>query len=428
MKKTISKLLLISTIILSSCGVVNSSSSSSSSSSEQTNNMNNNTNPTNIKNLPADLKKVSDSGISTANNTFAFKLFNNLVKEEKNKSIFISPLSVSTALAMTYNGAKGKTKEDMAKTLEINGIKTEDFNNSYKTIKNFISTKDTDLTLATANSLWLRKGEKLKKSFETTIDSFFDGKVTELDFSDKEAPKTINGWVSEKTEGKIKDLIKNIDPATFLYLINTIYFKGSWTEKFDASFTTDTPFTNIEGIQKDIKMMFRNNSDYEYYQGDKFNAVKLYYAKDKKAYLTVFLPNTDSNLTELYKTLDAKSLEEINKNFENKKINLGLPKFKMEYEKKLNENLKALGMEIAFGSGADFTNLAESNGFISEVKHKSFLEVNEEGSEAAAATSVAITKNAISRPTRFVADRPFFFTITESNSNLILFMGSVLDI
>ena len=172
--------------------------------------------------------------------------------------------------------------------------------------------------------------------------------------------------------------------------------------------------------------MFKSDDKFDLYQSDTFSAIKLYYSKDKKAYMTVFLPEKSSNLTSFYKNLDLKLLDDVNSKMENKSVNLGLPKFKIEYEKQLNETLKELGMESAF-SGADFSNLSSGPGSISEVKHKTFVDVNEEGTEAAAATSVAITKSAIIS-NRFVVDRPFFFTITEANSNMILFMGSITDI
>lgn len=377
----------------------------------------------NIKPVKTDLKKFSDFGLSKANNKFGINLFN-LISKEKNKNLFISPLSISSALLMTYNGANGKTKEDMGKTLEVQNIKLEDLNSSYSLLKGYLSDDSSDVTLTMANSLWLRKGEQLKEDFTKDMNNFFDAKVSEIDFSSPDAPKIINDWVSSKTNKKITDLIKKIQPATYLYLINAIHFKGTWNKKFDTAMTINNTFTNSDGKTKDVLTMF-SKDEQNYFEGDKFSAVKLPYGKDKTASMTVFLPNQDSNLDEFYKNLDENLIASVNSNMQNKKITLGLPKFKLEYERKLNDDLIALGMGVAFNGGADFSKLSPSSGYISEVKHKSFVEVNEEGTEAAAATSVAISKNAIMKETKFVVDRPFIFTINDEQTNTILFIGAV---
>lgn len=420
MKKNLLALMLSSVLVLASCNssqsIPNDKTPSPSSSPSATN-------------VSQDKEKgeLSDKVISSANK-FGIKLFNNILKKDKDKNIFLSPFSVNTALAMTYNGSDGTTKEAMEKTLELNGLSFEEINKSYRALLNSVAQNQGKVKIDIANSLWLRKGEKLKDQFLKDSENTFDAKVTELDFASKEAPKVINDWVSSKTNNKINEMIKQIDPATFLYLINAIYFKGDWSKSFDKALTVEGDFYITDTKTKKLPMM-NKTENLKFVEGEKFRAVSIPYGKDE-AFLNVFLPKDGSSLDDFYKEMSEENHKTWLSSMESKEVNLKFPKFKLEYESKLNESLIDIGMGIAFNNGgsANFSKLSEGGGFISEVKHKSFIEVNEEGTEAAAATSVAISKSAspINMKVNFKVDKPFFFTITDT-TNSILFMGNIVE-
>lgn len=419
MKKQILASLISSILVLASCTSTqsNPNDNKTPSATPSVSNVNENN----------DKGELSDKVVSSANK-FGFKIFNNLLKKEKSQNIFVSPFSINTALAMTYNGSDGTTKTAMEETLELKGLNIEEINKSYRALLNIVAKNQGKVKIDIANSLWLRKGEKLKDQFVKDSESTFDAKVTELDFSLPEAPKTISDWVSSKTNDKIKDMIKNIDPATYLYLINAIYFKGDWTKSFDKALTVEDDFYLTDSKTKKVSMMNKSES-LKFYDGEKFRAVTLPYGSNE-AFFNIFLPKDGSSLDDIYKDLSEENHKTWLSSMESREVNLKMPKFKVEYEKKLNESLIEIGMGIAFNNGgsANFSKLSEGGGFISEVKHKSFVEVSEEGTEAAAATSVAISKSAspVNMKVNFKVDKPFFFTITDS-TNSILFMGNIVE-
>lgn len=420
-KKVLSLLALLITI--SAC---------SNMKTEITNNTNNPSDPiTPAKQEPivltqADYKTASESGIVQANNRFGFKIFSELNKQEQNKNLFIAPASLSTALTMAYNGADGATKEGMEKTLELSGLKISDINQGYNKLLKILSYADDKVKFNIANSLWVNKGTNLKDSFVNENEKNFDAKLSELDFNLPDSLNTINNWVSDKTEKRIPKVLSKIEPNTILFLINAIYFKGSWSQKFDKEQTSDQDFNLIDGTKKTLPMMFRK-ADYNYYKGDNFQAVELPYG-DGKFSMYVFLPDESSNLNEFYKNLNQENWTTWTTGLKKSAGKVSIPRFKVEYEKELKDTLKTLGMNIAFSGAANFKNMIERSVSISQVIHKTFVEVNEEGTEAAGATVVAITKNSISfNPKEFYfnANRPFFNAIVEKQTGTILFMGSI---
>lgn len=373
----------------------------------------------------SEVESISDKVVMSSNK-FGVKLFSEILKSEKDKNVFISPLSVAMALTMTYNGANGTTKKAMADTLELQDLSINDVNKSYEVLQRYLTGYDDKVVLNISNSLWLRKGEKLKDSFIKNNETNYNAKLSELDFDSPDALKTINTWVSDSTEGKIKDLLKKIEPATFLYLINALYFKGTWTQTFDKAKTVETEFINKEGKTKKVQTM-KASGEYQFFAHEKFRALSLPYGKGNIV-MTIYLPKDGTNLDDFYKEFTDENMKQWKTQFAKAKGDIGIPRFKVEYENKLNQVLKDLGMSNAFTSGADFSNMLDGSAFISEVRHKTFVEVNEEGTEAAAATSVALSKSAIDRPFKFNVDRPFFFTISDDKTASILFMGQINDI
>ncbi len=367
-----------------------------------------------------------DQKVITANTRFGFKLFSEILKQGSSENIFISPTSVAIALAMAYNGAKGETQQAMAKTLELQGISLPDINSTNAALIAAVQNLDDKVQLTIANSLWARQGRNFKTDFLQRQD-FYQAKIANLDFKDPNAANIINDWVNQSTRGKINQIVSQINPNDALFVINAIYFKGKWTQEFDKNQTTGQPFYLSAGGQKQHPLMSQSGK-YRYYENEKFQAVSLPYGGDRRLSLYVFLPHQNSSLTAFYQELNAEDWETWMNSFRNRQGSIRLPRFKMDYDLTLNDTLKALGMEVAFDPQADFSGIGE-NLAISEVKHKTFVEVNEEGTEAAAATAVGVVLvSAIpQQPFQMNVDRPFFCAIRDNQTGTVLFMGSIVD-
>jgi serine protease inhibitor len=372
-----------------------------------------------------------DNRLVSANTRFGIKLYSEVAKESAGKNVFISPASVGLALAMTYNGAAGETKQGMERALEIQGMNHQELNRAYAALRKALESPDPKVLLSIANSLWAKKGVTFNPDFIQRNRQYYGAEITDLDFGDPSAPATINSWVSDKTKGKITRIVDNIDPQSVLFLINAIYFKGAWTREFDKKLTKDHPFTNGAGRQKQHPLMHQSG-DYSYYEDKDFQAVSLPYGAGRVS-MYIFLPAKESSLTEFHTRLSAANWERWMDRFSKTKGDIAVPRFKVEYEVTLNDALKALGMGVAFDpQRADFSGILRTseNAFISRVKHKSFAEVNEEGTEAAAATSVEVTVASAMRPQkpfRMIVDRPFFYAIRDNRTGTLLFLGSITD-
>jgi serine protease inhibitor len=363
-----------------------------------------------------------------ANNQFGFDLFNQLQSTDKDKNIFFSPLSIATALEMTYNGAAGETKEAMARTLKLEGMKEIEVNQASANLMKSLKSADPKIELAIANSLWAKQGVKFKEEFLAINRQDFGAEIASLNFADPKAKTTINNWVSKNTKGKIPAIIDQINSDQALFLINAIYFKGLWEKKFDKALTKNEPFYLVSGAPKQAPMMSQSGT-YLYYRGDKFQAVSLPYGKGSTS-LYLFLPDKGSSLSQLMK--EFPKCEQWIKSFRKTPGDVKIPRFKMEYEKSLNETIKALGMGVAFTrEKADFSRMrSERDLFISEVKHKAIVDVNEEGTEAAAGTSVGISVTSampVQERFSFIADHPFLMAIRDEKTGAILFMGVVVE-
>lgn len=370
-----------------------------------------------------------DTRLVAADNHFGFDLFNQLVSRDQNENVFFSPLSVAFALAMTYNGATGETKAAMEKTLRFKGINHAELNQASAALLHALKSADPKIELAIANSLWARQGVKFYEPFLARNRQFFGAEIATLNFSDPQAKNTINAWVSKNTNGKIPSIIDRIDPQKVLFLINAIYFKGQWQKKFDPALTHSEPFHLPGGAQKPVPLMSQSG-EYSYYRGDGFQAVALPYGQGGTG-LVLFLPDEETSLKEFLKGFSYEKWEEWTQGFRRTPGDIKIPRFKLNYERTLNDPLKALGMEIAFTDRATFDGISEQQKlFISEVKHKAIVEVNEEGTEAAAATSVGMSVTSMRpQPQRFtfIADHPFLMAIRDQQTGAILFLGVVVD-
>jgi serine protease inhibitor len=368
-----------------------------------------------------------DKRFVAANNRFGFELFNQLQRKDPGKNIFYSPLSVMLALSMAYNGAAGETKEAMRRTLKTEGLSLNELNAASAALINSLRSSDPKVELAIANSLWARREVKFREDFLDRNRQFFAAEAASLDFGAPYALPTINNWVSRNTKSKIPSIMNRINPDDVMFLINAIYFKGQWEKKFKKELTKNEPFYPLAGPQKEIPMMSQWGN-YLFYRGDKFQAVRLFYG-DKGVSLDLFLPDKDSSIGDFLKRLSLEQLGRWTEGLHQVPGNIKIPRFKMDYESSLNNPLKAVGMGIAFAGGtADFSGMRDQKDlYISEVKHKAVVEVNEEGTEAAAATSVGVTKRSAMRTFTFIADHPFLMMIRDQRTDALLFMGLVVD-
>ena len=372
-----------------------------------------------------------DTDVVTANTRFGFDLFNELRQAEQDKNIFISPLSISIALAMTLNGASGETEQAMTNTMQLQSLDAESINVGYAALRGALETSDPKVVLTIANSLWARQGVPFTQEFLQRNTEYFGAEISTLDFTDPNTLTTINQWVNTNTNGKIPKILDEINSDLVLFLINAIYFKGAWQTEFDPSHTRDGAFHLTTGVEKQVPMMTRTD-DYRYYENydEMFQAISIPYG-DGRMSMYIFLPYQESDLNTFLDGLNSENWANWIAQFSEQEIFLSIPKFKLEYEKMLNSPLQSLGMEIAFAPGrADFGRMADlerlgKNLYIGEVLHKAVVEVNEEGSEAAAVTSIGV--RATSLPPQFIANRPFFFAIRDNETKTILFMGTVLD-
>ncbi len=375
---------------------------------------------------PPTLMPISErvQSLVTANHRFAFKLFGQLAQLNVEQNLFVSPSSIAMALAMTYNGAAGKTQQAMVETLELEEMSPEEINQAYAELQANLAQIDPQVELNIANSLWAHEGCVLNDQFVKQNQQAFNAKVSTLDFSDPQAVATINHWVDANTKGKIPEIIKEITPEQVMFLINAVYFKGEWSRQFDKAKTREGVFHLPGGKEKKVLMMAQSEV-FPYFWGEGFQAISLPYGIGRMR-MHVFLPNEDSNLAAFLANLGSDNWAQWLSRFRPERVVVRLPRFKLEYEKDLSDTLRDLGMTIAFGNEADFPNMC-SNGsklFIGYVKHKAVVDVNEEGTVAAAATAVAMET---SLPPEFTVNRPFFFTIDDAHTGAILFMGAVYD-
>ena len=382
----------------------------------------------NIFSQQYDIEEINNKVIA-GNTQFAFDIFKQLNKEDEDKSVFISPLSISTALSMTYQGAGGNTKDEMSETLNYKDIDLQVINDTYKNHLRYLNQVDNKVKLKINNSIWMKEDKDINEDFLSVNKEIFNAYVEALDFSNDEAAEKINNWIDDATNGKISKMIDSpIPPQVIMYLINAIYFKGEWVEEFDEKNTFDGEFYAGDGSSQNA-MMMNKKDEVEYGQGTDFKAVRLPYGNGKTAMYCV-LPQNGTNINDFIENMDLQKWNEIKDSIqEHDDVILQIPRFKLEYGvKNLNDSLIALGMNDAFDFNADFSGITAGIQ-ISRVLHKAVIEVNEQGTEAAGVTVVEMTESAqIKDPLEFIADRPFLFMIEENETETILFMGKLYNI
>lgn len=364
-----------------------------------------------------------------ASNAFGFGLLRELDRTRADSNIFMSPLSASLALGMTMNGAAGQTFDEMRNALALGTRSPAEINASYRSLLDMLHELDRTVEFRIANSIWYRDGFPFEQTFLDEARQYFDAKVAPLDFAAASAAPTINDWVKQSTNGKIDEIVEApIDPDVVMYLINAIYFNGAWTARFDKKQTRPDQFTTIEGTTAPIEMMQRTDTVRVAETAD-LQVIDLPYGGGAYA-MTILLPRPGRSVTDLVAGLTAESWESTIASATDRKIDLQLPKFRLRWEASLIDPLKALGMRVPFDARlADFSRMSAAEGgrlYISKVTQKSYVDVHEEGTEAAAVTSVEISFTCACGPQTIRIDRPFVFAIRERLSGTILFLGKIV--
>jgi serpin B len=370
------------------------------------------------------------SAVVNANNQFAFDLYSKYKDKYRDDNFFFSPYSISTALAMTYEGAREKTAEEMQSVFhfsEDNDVRRPAFARIY----NEINKKDKEYKLHTANALWAQKDYQFLDEYLSATERYYGGKVTNLDFvgETEKSRQIINTWVEDQTNNKIKDLIPSgvIDPATRLILTNAIYFKGTWVLQFDKSETREADFkiSPTKTVKAQMMSLTGEKAEFNYAETEDLQILEMPYEGEEISML-VLLPKEDT-LDKLEHSLNAEKLDEWRGMLQERKIDVYMPKFKFETKYFMAKDLAEMGMPSAFTRAADFSGMTGKRDlYIAQVIHQAFVEVNEEGTEAAAATAVVMKELAVMSEI-FRADHPFIFIIQQKDTGNILFLGKVVD-
>ncbi len=363
-----------------------------------------------------------------ADNAFGFDLFRKIRNTGSEENLLVSPFSVSVALAMAYNGADNDTKAEMEEVMELAGLTKEQINSSYKKLLSELVSSEEEVVFEIANALYYAEGFTVKPGFLSVNREVYEAEVEGLDFSSPAAVETINNWVRDKTQGKIEQIIQQLKPLDRMVLLNAVYFNGTWSKQFDENGTHNREFTKTGGTTVRIPMMNKLDT-LPYFSADSFKAIKLPYGKGQFS-MVVILPHNDNDSQDIIKSLTAENWNLWMNRFElTERVDVTMPRFKFAFETSLKDVLSEMGMQKAFlPKEADFKEISEEELFISEIKHKTYIDVNETGTEAAAVTSVGFATTSFQEepPTvPFYVDRPFLFAVTENDTGALLFLGEV---
>lgn len=369
--------------------------------------------------------------IVSPNNKLGIKLLEE-IETDDNQNLFISPTSLLIALSMVYNGADGVTKEEISSVLEVEGIDAEELSQANEAFMTKLKTDTDEMELRIANSIWLNEDLHFQEGFIKNNEDYFQAMTEQIDVNDNNSANKINDWVKNATNNKIDEIVKpplNSDLVSIL--INAIYFKGDWKYEFDKNLTEDRDFHLADGTTKPTSFMEIRDEEFYYMENEEFQSVVLPYGKDENMSMQLFLPREKSSLEEFQQNLTADKWEKWNSELSKQEGTVILPKFQLEYEVLLNDALTALGMPSAFTREANFSKMIEEDIaiWIDTVKQKTFIDVNEEGTEAAAVTSVEVVMESFTEdmPFHMNLDRPFFFVIKDNETEAILFMGSISE-
>lgn len=381
--------------------------------------------------VPVDVELVGELSASDAVelarsvNAFGFDLQAALMAEEPGSNVVTSPLSVATLLAMVAVGAGGETAEQMAGVLYLDEVRDDRFAALLRTVS------DTeDVVVSVANALWANEGTPFEEDYLSFVRDVFDATAEEAPLGEQATADEIDAWVTERTEGLIDEIAEDLglpDANAVLVLLNAVYFLGEWSVQFDRELTNDQPFTLADGSEVDVPTMYRPSQPDEPAQiarRDGYEVLRLPYGEDERFAMDVFLPAPEHDTAWMIGQLDVDERAAALDVFEETALDVRLPSFELEWNATLNDTLIALGMTLPFSGAADFSAMSPTNPFLSAVVHKTYIRVDEEGTEAAAVTGGAM---ATSLPPSFTADRPFVFTVSDTQTDTVLFLGTVED-
>ena len=387
----------------------------------------------NIDDLPDPIAielRGSETEMMKADQKFAFDFFSKVFAEEaaeEDKNFMVSPLSLSMALAMTWNGAEGSTKTEMQNTLGFEGFSDQEVNEYYKKLKEALLKTDPSTKLAIANSIWTNKHIQIKPNFLSNNREYFNSTVESVDFDDLNTVKRINQWAADNTNNLIKDVLKETDPMALMYLLNAIYFKGIWTSEFEPNKTSSKPFYYEDGGSKNVEMMHQKD-EFNYTANKTMQVVQLPYGNQAFS-MIVMLPMEGQTIADVTNELQKEGVwTGIVGGLRGSEVDLYLPKFKTRYSKRLNGVLNDMGIVEAFNPNlADFSEMSDVESFISSVQQFTYIATDEVGTEAAAVTVVGMMTTAlpIVQTVTFNANRPFIYVIQENSTGAVLFMGAV---
>jgi serpin B len=378
-----------------------------------------------IEELPRALTAPEMSVIASSN-AFGLELWREVAARDSRDNVVLSPLSASMALGMTLNGAGGGTFEAMRSTLGFAGLSQQEINEAYRGLIDLLTTLDPEVVFTIANSVWANQEVTFYEAFLQAVADAFDAQVESRDFLAPSTLDEINAWVDEKTRGKIDRILEELRPELVMLLLNAIYFDGAWTTQFDPADTRTGTFFRSGGGTVEVPMMTLDNQELPFANTSEYAAVELPYGGGPFA-MVVVVPSAGTDARTFLQGLSESAWESIVGSLSEREVDVvSIPKWTTAYDGLLNDALKAMGMDVAFGAGADFTNMSPAgNQFcISFVRQKTFIEVDEEGTTAAAVTAVGISLTSFSG---IIADRPFLFAIRERLSGTLLFVGLIGD-
>jgi serine protease inhibitor len=377
-------------------------------------------------NLP-DLRPLNaiESQVIQSGNDFAFDIFRKVLASDPSKNIIISPFSVGMAIAMTNNGADATLSAEISTALRMQNQSQSEVNEAYSSLRKRLLEMDRKVEMAIPNSIWYRQEMRVKASFQQAISQYYQAEIKPVDFGNAATLDQINNWVKNSTKGKIEKILDEIKPDHVMFLINAVYFKASWKFPFDKSATKNLPFSAEISGQTSVPTMFTKNARYRYLNHNQVELIDLPYGNGQY-HMTILMPPPGVKTEILVQNLSSQSLNSWLSAAADVNYELHLPKFTISYEKKMNDILSNMGMPSAFsGNSGSLSNLFEDVGsyIVDEVKHKAFIDVNEEGTEAAAVTSVGIIRTSL--PPSVQINRSFIYLIREDHTQAIVFAGRV---
>jgi serine protease inhibitor len=371
---------------------------------------------------------LDTSAVAESASAFGFDLFNGLADHRPDENVITSPYSAAVLLTMLLSGADGETRTAIGDVLHLENPEDDSITTQHQVLAEQLSTADPDVELAIANSLWANEGTPFEKAYLAEMRERLEAQVEEIDLGSVDAVEEIDEWVADQTNDRIEEMAEALgvpDPNLVLVLLNAVYFLGEWTEPFDPELTLEDTFTTATGDEVHVPLMSRD-SDHLYSLADDFEMVRLPYGEEERFAMDILLPNPDLGIQEFRSRLTMQQWNEAVDDLSESRVNVVMPRFELEYESAgdLDDVLHDLGMGIAYTGEADFTPMSSVAPTLSTVQQKTYIRVDEEGTEAAAVTGGAMVESA---PPQFRADRPFLFTISDSESGAILFMGQITD-